>query len=190
MVKGVKKVKLGSKYPKLWRFSALFSTITFLYYLFFSTVATQVLLGGLMLGGAAVTAGALMSRDSVNLSLWVKGVGIVKKEEGRFRVVLAGESSLDDSVSSDHLSENFAELTDCYNRYFINYHSIKGFVKSTASVGEVLEVMNTIQSRIDELNKNFESGAMNDNDYSKLVRDSEKQRANALLAVELLTSIK
>jgi uncharacterized protein YkvS len=189
LMKGVKKVKLGSKYPKLWKLSAGMTTLTFLYYLFFSTIATQTPLSALILGGTALTASAIMSKDKVNLSLWIKAIGITNNEEqGRFKIFIAGNSARKDSVSSDHLSENFAEITDYYSRYFIKQDSIKNVAK--ANVGEIIETMNQIQNTIKDLEKKFEKDEVSEKDYDKQYRDYEKQKANNLLIMELLTNNK
>ncbi|MBR9678640.1 MAG: MFS transporter [Nanoarchaeota archaeon] len=189
LIKGVKKVKLGSKYPKTWKLGAGMTALTFIYYLFFSTITMQTPLLALFLGGTALTAGAAMTKNNVNISLWIKAIGITNnKEQDRFKMFIAGNSSKKNSISSDHLSENFAEIMDYYNRYFIKHESIKNITNT--NVSGIIETMNQIQKITKELEKKFEKDEISEKDYEKMYKDYEKQKANNLLIIELLTNNK
>lgn len=188
LIKGVKKVNLGSKHPRIWKLGFGFSTLTFLYYLFFATIPTQLMIGTVMAGSAILSAGAFLAREKINLTLWIKIIGINKKEKnGRYKVFLAGEPANDNPVANDQLSENFAEIKDNYKRYFINHEGMGAYLNPSEGVSGMMESMKELQARIDALNKNLEKDGVSEKEYEKKITDLEKQRANMLLAVELLS---
>ncbi len=188
MIKGFKRIRIGSRHSALMKASPVISGLSVLYYFLFSTIATQGIAALGVFGGMLAGAGAYMLSDNANLSMWIKIIGVKEKGGGRFKVFIAGDTKESGYQAESYLSENFAEIKDNYSRNFIKHRSVKGFVKDEAKIEKVISDLENTQSKIAELNKELENSYVTDSDYERRITDLEKQRANLILATEFLSN--
>ncbi|RLG18371.1 hypothetical protein DRN75_01910 [Nanoarchaeota archaeon] len=194
LIKSIKKVSVGTRFPILWKILALIGLLL-LIFPFFPQSGQYVKRTFLTLSAVsfAMSLMVYMIKKRITLEVWVKIVGIynIKEESADVKVVIAGETKKEPSTTkilTNDLSELYNELTSRYTKTSTKIgRKIKIEVKPSEDPAEkLLKQISNIDKELIKLERQLASGKITEQTYNQIKKDLESRRDKIKTIYELL----
>lgn len=198
ILKSMKLLKKGPKYPIVWKIFSLIGIVLFAYYVW-QMLTTQLQQTNLLfyaVGSIIFSFLIYMIKETVQMAAWVKIAGIynIQDEQADVRVSIAGDSEKRDREAFTKLEEDLAEFYNVLTKRYIKKRVGKPEVVIQEIKGEeepdvrVMKSLKDIGAELHNLDKRLSEGKISEETY-KQVRTNLSGRKDRLQTILDLFSV-
>ncbi len=184
-LKSRKHVKVGQKYPSLWKIFLFLGIVLSAVYLFFPLNYAQSLVQ-LSIISCFIAFGVFFCyKETCVLWLWIKIVGLfdANAKQGVFRVLVAGDSQ--GRNVEDLLEDAVSEFYTTLYRSFIKVGSVKTLVRE-CNVSLFLEELNSATHKLDDITAQLTASKIDEEKFSSISNALNRKINNLRFILDLV----
>lgn len=195
IIKAIKEVKRGSRFPRLWKTLAFIGIVLLILGAFpqilqsilspatLATINFTYLIYG---GGILLILGLLLYliKEKIRMYIWLKIVGVydIESKNADMRIVIAGDVDKKDMDAFSRLEEDVSELYNELARKYVKKKEEKPLIvvkEKEAPEAKIISAIKEIESKITSLDSKLAEGKIKEEAW-KEARESLKKRKEKL----------
>lgn len=183
VIKGLKEIKKGSKFPFLWKLFTILAVLAPLYAYFFGGMHPEqfkTYLYSFSIFSIIVAFALYRIKEKVNIAVWLKLVGVynVSDEQADLRVVIAGDCEKKDKKAFSELEEDIGEVYNVLSKKYIKTKKVPKVivVKEETAETKIFKKIREVESEKGSLNKRLIAGKLSEKTFNELRDELNKKK--------------
>lgn len=196
IIKAIKEVKRGSRFPKLWKILLLLGLISIILFISPSLIPQSLsfkqeyfLYGGISLILLSIL--LFLIKEKIHLYTWVKIVGVydIESEKADVRIVIAGDCDKKDMDAFSKLEEDVSELYNELARKYVKKKEEKPMIiikEKEAPEARVIKLVRDLENQLASLDSKLAQGKISEEAWKVAREELNRKKEKLEILLDLL----